>query len=330
MELRPPKRPRLALTLGDPAGIGPEIVRAACRDERVRQTTDLVVLVPEGFELEGVPQVTRGDLVAGGDPPRVAQVVTDGPGPVELGVASRAGGAAALSALFAGAELAKDGVVDGLVTAPVCKEALHLAGEKVEGQTELLARLDGVTDYEMVAVAGEMRVMLLSRHLPLKRALESITTEGVVHHLELFARTLGELGFEAPRIALAGLNPHAGENGVLGSEEGLLLEPAVAAARANGIDVVGPLSPDTVFLDASRGTYTGVLALYHDQAFIPIKLLGAGRAVTLIAGLSYLRVSPAHGTAFDIVGRGLADPSNLIEALRFAAARVAARSTAAS
>jgi 4-hydroxythreonine-4-phosphate dehydrogenase len=249
---------------------------------------------------------------------------------VAVGRASRAGGEAALAALRVGAELAASGSVDALVTAPVCKEALHLAGEPVEGQTELLARWDGARRFEMLATAGRMRVMLLSRHLPLREALERVTEENVLDHLRLLSETLHGLGFGSPRLALAGLNPHAGENGLLGSEERDLLQPAVRAARAEGIDVTEPLPPDTVFVRAAAGEFDAVLALYHDQAFIPLKLAGAAPGVeplTTVAGLSYLRVSPAHGTAFDIAGTGTADPGNLIGALLQAAEWARARAT---
>ena len=167
----------------------------------------------------------------------------------------------------------------------------------------------------MMAVAGPLRVLLLTRHLPLKDAIAQITTERVLDHLELLHASLIQLGTPAPRLALAGLNPHAGEAGILGSEERDLLEPAVVAARERGIAVSGPVSPDSVFIQASRGAYDGVLALYHDQAFIPVKLLDPDGGLTVLCGLPYLRISPAHGTAFDIVGTGQARPASLFEAL---------------
>jgi 4-hydroxythreonine-4-phosphate dehydrogenase len=160
---------------------------------------------------------------------------------------------------------------------------------------------------------------LLTRHVPLRDALRSIVPERVRARLHLLDRGLRRLGIEAPRLALAGLNPHAGENGLLGSEEKEILEPAVREAREDGLDVRGPLSPDTVFLRAAQGEFDGVLALYHDQAFIPVKLHAPGEGLTVLLGLPYLRVSPAHGTAFDIAGKGVADPKNLIAALEAAA-----------
>jgi 4-hydroxythreonine-4-phosphate dehydrogenase len=236
-----------------------------------------------------------------------------------MGRVQRECGEAALAALRIGHELAATRVVGALVTAPVSKQALHLAGEAVEGQTELLGRWCGVTRFEMLAIAGRLRVMLLTRHMPLRRALDSITTARVCDHLRLFDESLRRFGFTRPRLALAGLNPHAGEGGVLGSEDGELLAPAVEAARAAGIEVSGPHPPDTVFLQASKGAFDGVLALYHDQAFIPVKLLSGDSGLTVIAGLPYLRVSPVHGTAFDIAGQGKASAENLIAALLQAA-----------
>lgn len=311
-------RPLLALTVGDPAGIGPETVLAALGDARVREACRLVVLGPGRLRPADVPLVRAEDEL---DSARGATWIdTGGPATYELGKVQASCGRAALDALRAGVELARARRVDALVTAPVSKEALHAAGEKVEGQTELLGRWDGATRFQMMAVAGKLRVLQLSRHLPLKAALELVTTARVLDHLLLFDETLRGWGFAKPVIALAGLNPHAGERGVLGREELDVLEPAVEAARTRGVDVRGPLSPDTVFLQASQGRFDGVLALYHDQAFIPVKLHAPEQGLTVIAGLSFLRVSPAHGTAFDIAGKGLASPRNLIVALLQAAA----------
>lgn len=310
-------RPRLAVTVGDPAGIGPEVVLAALGDARVRAAARLVAIGPRALRPAGVPAIRRADVAHA---PDVAWLESAGPERWDLGRVQRECGAAALAALRAGHELALAGAVDGLVTAPVSKAALHAAGEVCEGQTELLGRWSGVERYEMVAIAGNLRVMLLTRHMPLRAALDAITTERVLAHLSLLDETLRGLGFAKPRLALAGLNPHAGEGGLLGREDGERLAPAVEAARRSGLDVTGPHSPDAVFLAAREGRHDGVLALYHDQAFIPVKLVADGEGLTLIAGLPYLRVSPAHGTAFDIAGSGRASPRNLIAALRQAAA----------
>ncbi len=320
--------PLIALTLGDPAGIGPEIALAALQERRLSPAARLLVLGPERLRPPGVPAAR---LAAGAlEPlPRVGAPTwfpTGSGEPVVPGRVQAAGGREALAALRAGHELALSGAVQALVTGPVSKAALHLAGEEVEGQSELLGRWCGVERFQMLAVAGDLRVLLLSRHMPLRAALELVTRARTLDHLHLLDAALRELGIERPRLALAGLNPHAGEGGLLGEEEGRELEPAAADARAAGLDVTGPLSPDSVFAQAAAGRFDGVLALYHDQAFIPIKLLGRERGLTVLAGLPYLRVSPAHGTAFDLVGTGRASPENLIQALLQAAAWARTRS----
>jgi 4-hydroxythreonine-4-phosphate dehydrogenase len=314
--------PRLALTVGDPAGIGPEVVLAALADPALRRAARLLVIGPRSLRPSAVPLVEIGEVERA---PDLAWLASSAPERWEMGRVQSACGAAALAALRAGHELALARRVDGLVTAPVSKEALFAAGEICEGQTELLGRWSGIERFEMVAVAGALRVMLLTRHMPLRAALDLITTERVLDHLSLFDEALRAWGLERPRLALAGLNPHAGENGLLGSEDGEILAPAVAAARRRGLDVSGPHSPDAVFIAARDGRFDGVLALYHDQALIPVKLAAGGEGLTVIAGLPYLRVSPAHGTAFDIAGKGLASPRNLIVALLQAAAWAGAR-----
>jgi 4-hydroxythreonine-4-phosphate dehydrogenase len=316
-------RPIIGLTVGDPAGIGPEIATAALRDASAREHFRLVVIGPARLRPAEVARVGAGRNLGSNtiDPAELAHTWLETPDEPhwEMGRAQSSAGQHALRALRAGHELALARRIDALVTGPVSKEALHLAGEEVEGQTELLARWCGAERYEMLAVAGKLRVMLATRHMPLRRALDEITTERVFDRLTLFDRALRDLGIDEPSLAVAGMNPHAGENGLLGSEEDDVLRPAIDRARASGIRVAGPVSPDSVFEQASRGAFDGVLALYHDQAFIPIKLLARDGGVTVIAGLPYLRVSPVHGTAFDIAGRGLASAAPLIHALMQAA-----------
>lgn len=297
--------PRIALTAGDPAGIGPEIVRAALADRAVGEAMRLVVLGPENCRPEDLGPHEWID--------------TEAPDDWTMGRAQAECGRAALTALRAGAELAASGDVAALVTAPVCKEALHLAGEPVEGQTELLLRWAGVTDGQMVGISGDLRVMLTTRHMPLREALDQVTPELVLERLRLFHRALTSLGISNPRLAVAGINPHAGEGGVLGREDEQLLSPAITSARGEGLDVTGPRPADSVFLEGYQGRWDGVLALYHDQGFVPLKLVSGGKGLTWIAGLPYLRLSPVHGTAFDIAGRGTADPRNLVHALFMAA-----------
>jgi 4-hydroxythreonine-4-phosphate dehydrogenase len=322
-------RPLVALTAGDPAGIGPEIVAHALSHGGLRARMRLLALGPERCRPSDVARVELAAPAAALAELERGWLVTAGAGDWELGRAQAAAGHAALAALRAGHELAFARRVDALVCAPVSKEALHLAGEPVEGQTELLARWSGVPDVQMLGLARELRVLLLTRHLPLRAALAAVTPERVHTHLVMLDEGLRRLGFPAPRIALAGLNPHAGENGLLGAEDGELLAPAVERARRAGLDVFGPVSPDAVFLRAAQGHFDGVLALYHDQAFTPLKLHAPGEGVTLLLRLPYLRLSPAHGTAFDVAGRGTADPRNLLVALE-AAARFAPAYSASS
>lgn len=316
--------PLIGLTTGDPAGIGPELVLRALADEGLAQRLRLLVIGPGELRPRSVPLVQVDD-----DPAPIERGWLETPtrGSWSVGRAQASAGHAALAALRVGAELARLGFVDALVTGPVSKEALHLAGERVEGQTQLFERWAGVRA-QMLGCADRLRVLLLTRHVPLTQAIASITTEGVLEHLGLLQRGLVGLGFAAPRLALAGLNPHAGEQGLLGSEEGLLLEPAVARARAAGLAVEGPLSPDTVFLRCAQGEFDAVLALYHDQAFIPLKLHAPERAFTVLLGLPFLRFSPAHGTAFDIAGRGLARAEGLLATLAEAARCASARQRA--
>jgi 4-hydroxythreonine-4-phosphate dehydrogenase len=313
-------RPLLALALGDPAGIGPEICLKAAAEPRLREHMRLVLLGPSELRPAAIARLEAPEALA----QDVGWIDTATCGSWRMGAAQASAAGAALAALRAGHELALAGQVDALVTAPVSKEALHMAGERVEGQTELLARWCGRPAY-MLAVARGLRVLLCTRHVPLATALARLSAELVLEHLRALDRGLRELGFPSPRLALAGLNPHAGENGVLGSEELERLVPAVNAARREGLDVCGPESPDTVFLRAWRGAFDGVLALYHDQAFIPIKIVAPDEGLTVLLGLPYLRVSPAHGTAFDIAGRGQARHENLVVALVQAAAWAARR-----
>lgn len=315
LSTNPAERPLLGLTVGDPAGIGPEIVAKALAEPTLARAARLLVLGPAACRPDGVallPDAGPLSLAGLGD---VAWLDTGGPQAWRMGEVQPECGRAAVEALRTGVDLARSGVVDALVTGPVNKRAINLAGEACEGQTELIGRWCSAPRVQMLAVADELRVLLVTRHLPLREALDAITTERVFEHFLLLDETLRGLGFERPRLALAGLNPHAGEQGLLGAEDGALLEPAVERARAAGLDASGPHSPDTVFLHAARGRYDGVLALYHDQGLIPVKLWAPERGLTLLAGLPFLRVSPAHGTAFDIAGRGVADAGNLVTAL---------------
>jgi 4-hydroxythreonine-4-phosphate dehydrogenase len=283
--------PRVGITVGDPAGIGPEIALKASVDPRV-----LEVCEPR---LYGV----QGDAAAAFTP----------------GHLSAEAGRAAYDAIVAAVADAGSGKIDAVATAPINKEAFALAGLPWKGHTDLLAHLTGTPRVAMMFYAEELRVVLATIHVPLAEVPRLLTRELVDFIVELTARELPRFGYLRPRLALAGLNPHAGEHGVIGREDEAVLRPAVEAARARGVDVTGPWPGDTVFGRAARGEFDAVIACYHDQGLIPVKLLAFGRAVNVTLGLPIVRTSVDHGTAFDIAGRGVADPSSLIEAVRLAA-----------
>ena len=290
--------PRIGITAGDPAGIGPEITRAALEHPAVLEVCEPV---PYG--------VVRDEETA-----RFAR-----------GRVSASAGQAAYDAIVAAVADAMAGRIDGIATAPINKEAFAAAGLKWPGHTDLLAHLTGSSRVAMMFYAEALRVVLATVHIPLRQVAAALTRELLEGIIELSAAELPRFGTPAPRLAVAGLNPHAGEHGLLGNEEDLALAPAIAACRARGIDVRGPFPADTLFNRAMKGEFDAVIACYHDQGLIPIKLVAFGRAVNVTLGLPIVRTSVDHGTAFDIAGQGLADPSSLSEAIRLAARLAAAR-----
>jgi 4-hydroxythreonine-4-phosphate dehydrogenase len=279
---------RIAITVGDPSGIGPEIAGKAAADPRVRAVCEPVVY---GLEASGFA-----------------------PGRV-----SAEAGRAACDAIERAVRDAQAGRVAALATAPINKEALALAGRHWRGHTDMLAELTGAPRVAMLFYAERLRVVLATIHVPLADVPRLLTRDRLRDVIELTAAALPRFGFPRPRLALAGLNPHAGEHGVLGAEEQTTLEPAVQAARAAGIDVSGPLPADTVFVRALSGEFDAVIACYHDQGLIPVKLVAFGQAVNVTLGLPIIRTSVDHGTAFDIAGRGVANPESMIQAVLLAA-----------
>jgi len=214
--------------------------------------------------------------------------------------------------------------IDGLVSAPLNKEAMHAAGFRYEGQTEILGELAGARP-AMVLLLGAMRLMLFTNHMSLRAVCDYVRRDRILDRLQLADAALRDLGIARPRLAVAGLNPHAGESGAFGHEERDEIVPAIAEARARGVDAQGPFPADTVFLKARDGAFDLTLALYHDQGLMAVKLLGFGTVVTLLVGLPLVRTSTGHGTAFDIAGKNVADHRNLLEALRVAAEVARAR-----
>jgi 4-hydroxythreonine-4-phosphate dehydrogenase len=281
--------PHIAITVGDPAGIGPEITEKAVADPRVTAVCDPVVY----------------------GPPAGAVFAT--------GVPTAETGRAAHAAIVRAVSDAQAGRVAALTTGPISKEALALAGLPYRGHTDLLAELTGAETVAMMFVSDAIRVILATVHVPLADVPRLLTCRVVESVIRLTARELPRFGIAAPRIALAGLNPHAGERGVIGPEDGAVLVPAVAACLRDRIDISGPFPADTVFVRAARGEFDAVIACYHDQGLIPVKLLAFGKAVNVTLGLPIIRTSVDHGTAFDIAGRGIADPGSLIAAILLAA-----------
>jgi 4-hydroxythreonine-4-phosphate dehydrogenase len=306
-------RPRLALTLGDPAGIGPEIALKALASPR-RPDAAVSVFGPMAALRE---RARRFSLAA---PESLGVRLVDVPGePVPLGVAAAGGGRAAAEAVLAAVGEARGGELDGLVTAPLNKEALAAAGYAWPGHTEMLAEAAGVSDVAMMFVGGGLRVALLTIHQSLRSVPDAIDAGEVRRIVRLVARELPRLGAASARVAVCGINPHAGEGGRFGSEERDVLEPAVAALRTEGLDVSGPLPADTAFVRASRGEFDAVVAAYHDQGLIPVKLAAFGQAVNVTLGLPFVRTSVDHGTGFDIVEKGIADEGSLLAAMELAA-----------
>jgi 4-hydroxythreonine-4-phosphate dehydrogenase len=238
---------------------------------------------------------------------------------VPFGQLSANSGECAYQCIIKAIDLAMEGAVDAVVTAPINKESLQLAGHIYPGHTEILAERTETEETVMMLAAGSMRVLHVTTHIPLSQVSGAISTDRIVRVLELGDDALKKMGIKKPLFAVAGLNPHAGEGSIFGDEEELIIAPAVELAIDRGIRVEGPIPPDVVFLKMHRGKYDAIIAMYHDQGHIPLKLLAFESGVNVSLGLPIIRTSVDHGTAFDIAGKGLADPGSLVEALRLAA-----------
>jgi 4-hydroxythreonine-4-phosphate dehydrogenase len=330
--MQPDKLPRLAITMGDPAGIGPEIILKALVHPAVYD-----ICIPTVYgDLEWMRRTARALRLE-------QQVVANGTGKVpgeamvlvqqatqadlrevQVGRLAAAAGQAGAECVLTAAKAAMAGETDALVTAPLNKEAIALGGYPYPGHTELLAEATRTSRYGMLLLAGPLRVVHVSTHVSLREAIARVLTPRILECIRLGHRACRDLGIAEPRIAVAGLNPHAGENGLFGTEETEQIAPAVALARREGIDATGPHPPDTVFQRASAGAFDLVVAMYHDQGHIPVKLNGFDTGVNVTIGLPIKRVSVDHGTAFDIAGQGIAREQSLLEALRVAAQLVTA------
>lgn len=292
----PPKpqarRPIVGITVGDPAGIGPEIAVKAAADPRVTAVCEPRIYGPHERAILSF---------------------------VAPGRVSAAAGKMAHDTIVKAVADVRRGTIDAIATGPINKEAFALAGLPWKGHTDLLAALTQTPRVAMMFHSEPLRVVLATVHVPLAEVPTLLTDDLVDFIIDITWRELPRFGYAKPRIALSGLNPHAGEHGVIGGEDAAVLRPAVERARARGVDITGPWPGDTVFSRASRGDFDVVIACYHDQGLIPVKLLAFGRAVNVTLGLPLVRTSVDHGTAFDIAGRGVADHSSLVEAVLLAA-----------
>ncbi|GAB2983551.1 4-hydroxythreonine-4-phosphate dehydrogenase PdxA [Frigoribacterium salinisoli] len=323
--------PVLALTLGDVAGIGPEITaKTLLHHDDLRQRAVPVVIGDEAA-------MRRGVVAVGGDPDlvRVIGSVADGtnePGTVELlqtgpsladvpvGVLSPEAGDGAYRFVVEACRLAREGEVDGIVTAPLNKAAMHAGGHRWPGHTELLAHEFGVENFSLVLSAGDLSFFHLTTHVSMRQAIEGITPERTGQVLDLAGAFAASLGTPDELIGLAGLNPHAGENRLFGDEDADVLAPAVEAARARGLNVVGPVPGDALIPAAVRGKYKIIVVCYHDQGHAPFKAVYGDDGVNITVGLPVVRVSVDHGTAFDIAGQGIAREASLVLSVERAAA----------
>ncbi|MEW6584422.1 MAG: 4-hydroxythreonine-4-phosphate dehydrogenase PdxA [Nitrospirota bacterium] len=318
---------RLAITMGDPGGIGPEIIVRAHMSPSVRKRCIPVVIGDPAVMQEAVGLMTPSPKIITVRSPREARPLRDTIHMIDVGRSVRykkgkptpEGGTACASYIKKAIELALKKEVDGIVTAPISKEALKMAGLPWPGHTEMLSELTKTRDYAMVLIGGHLRVILVTIHTALRNVPALITKQKVLKTIRLAQKACSMLDIKNPRIAVAGLNPHAGEAGIFGDEEIRKIAPAIKAAADEGIPVCGPYPPDTVFHKAYKGKVDIVVCMYHDQGLIPLKMIAFDTGVNMTVGLPFVRTSPDHGTAYDIAWKGVANPSSMVEAIKVAA-----------
>lgn len=322
-------RPIIAITMGDAAGVGPEIVvKALALGEIVALCRPLVVgdlgvlararqMLGMQLDLHPVAEVDGGRFEPGSID--VLDLANVDLARLKVGQVSAMAGKAAVECVLKAGELALAGEVQGIATAPLNKEAMQLGGYDYIGHTEILADLTKSPRCTTMLISGSLRVVHVTRHIPLRQVADSITKERVLETIQLTAEGLPGMGVVQPRLGVAALNPHGGEGGILGREEIEVIAPAVEAAQALGMDARGPYPADSIFFRAIAGEFDAVVAMYHDQGHIPVKTHGFESSLTVTLGLPIVRTSVDHGTAFDIAWRGLASPQSLIEAIKLAA-----------
>lgn len=329
--------PLLGLTVGDPAGIGPEIVLKAAADPRTRTARLLAIGSLEALRARAdvVPDAPVLNAVATPEearfqPGSLDVVAVPSDVSVPTGRLSAEAGQIAFEGVERAVALALEGAIDGIVTAPLNKEAIALAGHPYPGHTEILADLTGTRDFAMMLTALKLRVVHVTTHVGIRQMLERVTTDRVLTTIRLADRALRDMGIDAPSVGVAGLNPHAGEGGLFGDEEIRVINPAIEQARSAGIDATGPWPADTLFGRAVAGDFDVAVAMFHDQGHIAVKVLGFETGVNATIGLPIVRTSVDHGTAFDIAGTGRATHDSLVEAIAVGSAMARARAEARS
>lgn len=312
----------LVITMGDPSGIGPEIVAKALEGQSDCIVAGSTAVIERAVTALGVnmavKQIEKIEDASG--KAGVIEVLETSGGATEfpIGQVSAASGKAAFDAIVTATELAKTGRSAGIVTAPIHKEALAAAGVDFPGHTEMLAEFGGAKRVAMMLANEDIRTVLVTIHCSLAEAIQKGNHDAQMSAMRLAHEGCVALGINAPRVAVAGLNPHAGEGGLFGREEIDIIAPAIEAAQAEGIDASGPWPGDTVFMAARKGKFDVIVAQYHDQGLIPVKYLGVKKGVNITLGLPFVRTSPDHGTAFDIAGQGIADATSLSTAIEYA------------
>ena len=322
------QKPAIAITMGDPCGIGPEVVVKALADPRVYDSCRPMVIgntyaMNQAVQATGLPLAIRetDDPTCAGEDPATVDVVDIhnlNPEDITVGQLSVPCGKASMEWVTKAGELALAGIVHGIATAPLNKEAAAMAGYESIGHTELLQELSGARIVPTMLMSKNLRVVHLTTHRSLRVACDYVKKDRILDYLQLTHDSFVKWGFPNPRIAAAGLNPHNSDGGLLGNEEADEIAPAVAAARERGINVVGPIPADSVFHQAIQGRYDAVLAMFHDQGHIPVKVYGFEESVTANLGLPFVRTSVDHGTAFDIAGQGIAQHVSMLESIRLA------------
>jgi len=322
------RKPIIGLTMGDAAGIGPEIIIKVFQNRKVIEEANIIVIgdkdiIDEAqktlntrFKINAINYFKEVEFKQGEI--NVYDLDNLDRNDFALGKVDKKIGKAAVEYLIKATDLALSNRIDAITSAPLNKEAMQLAGYSYAGQTELLASLTKTKKYGMLLIFGPIKMAFVTNHVPLKDAIRKIKKNQIFSKIEFLYKSISEFGYNNLPIAVAGLNPHAGENGTIGYEEIREIEPAIVKARSKGINVIGPLPADTLFIKAKEGNYSGVLVMYHDQGNIAAKLLNFGSGVTYVSGLPIIRTSVAHGTAFDIAGKGIASPDTLIESVKLA------------